>query len=315
MAVQGESGVAKDLSKMSSKSAVKLLAPAEGNALFRWVAALTGSKNAVKGVGFFIGAAMLGVTGFQSAVLAMAAVLAVILLGAILFMPAGLPGGTKGTKMAAVWPQDPDIRALSLARVFLFGARDTWFVVGIPVFFYAVLSDGTAEGNRAAFFLIGSFMAAWIIFYGAVQGFAPKLLARQTGDLASTVGAARLWVGVLTAIPALLAVAAAFAVPGLVPIVVAGLLVFAVVFALNSALHSYLILAFSTSDRVTLDVGFYYMANAAGRLLGTLLSGLSYQIAGIAGCLAVAALMSALSWLAASRLAARHPRADAALTD
>ena len=315
MAVQGASGIAKDLSKMSSKSAVKLLAPSEGNALFRWVAALTGSKNAVKGLGFFIGAAMLGVTGFQSAVLFMAGVLTVILLGTLLFMPAGLPSGKKGTKMAAVWPKDPDIRALSLARVFLFGARDTWFVVGIPVFFYAVLSDGTVEGNRAAFFLIGSFMAAWIIFYGAVQGFAPKLLGRQTGNVAATVGAARLWVGVLTLIPAALAVAAALSVPGLVPIVVGGLLVFAVVFALNSALHSYLILAFSNSDRVTLDVGFYYMANAAGRLLGTLLSGLSYQLAGVAGCLAVAAVMSALSWLAASRLAARHRPPEDVLAD
>ena len=190
MAVQGASGVAKDLSKMSSKSAVKLLAPSEGGSLFRWVAALTGSKNAVKGLGFFIGAVMLGLTGFQSAVLFMATVLGVILLATLLFMPAGLPGGKKGTKMAAVWPKDPDIRALSLARVFLFGARDTWFVVGIPVFFYAVLSDGTVEGNRAAFFMIGSFMAGWIIFYGAVQGFAPKLLANQTGDVAQTVASA-----------------------------------------------------------------------------------------------------------------------------
>ena len=315
MAVQGASGVAKDLSKMSSKSAVKLLAPSEGNALFRWVAALTGSKNAVKGLGFFIGAVLLGVAGFQSAVLSMAGVLAVILAGTVLFMPSGLPGGKKGTKMSAVWPKDPDIRALSLARVFLFGARDTWFVVGIPVFFYAVLSDGTIEGNRTAFFLIGSFMAGWIIFYGAVQGFAPKLLSRQTSTVAETVGAARLWVALLTAIPAVLAVAAAMALPGLVPIVVVGLLVFAVVFALNSALHSYLILAFSTSERVTLDVGFYYMANAAGRLLGTLLSGISYQLAGVAGCLAVAAAMSGLSWLAATRLAARHRRAEIAASD
>ena len=306
MAVQGASGVAKDLSKMSSKSAVKLLAPSEGGSLFRWVAALTGSKNAVKGLGFFIGAVMLGLTGFQSAVLFMATVLGVILLATLLFMPAGLPGGKKGTKMAAVWPKDPDIRALSLARVFLFGARDTWFVVGIPVFFYAVLSDGTVEGNRAAFFMIGSFMAGWIIFYGAVQGFAPKLLANQTGDVAQTVASARFWVAALTVIPALLAIAAAVDLPGLVPIVIAGLLAFAVVFALNSALHSYLILAFSTSERVTLDVGFYYMANAAGRLIGTLMSGLCYQLAGVAGCLAMAAVMSALSWLAAARLAERH---------
>ncbi|MGR3513754.1 MAG: organoarsenical effux MFS transporter ArsJ [Paracoccaceae bacterium] len=306
MAVQGASGVAKDLSKMSSKSAVKLLAPSEDGSLFKWVAALTGSKNAVKGVGFFIGASLLGITGFQSAVLFMAAVLTVILLAALLFMPAGLPSGQKGTKMAAVWPKDPDIRALSLARVFLFGARDTWFVVGIPVFFYSVLSDGTVEGNRAAFFLIGSFMAGWIIFYGAVQGFAPKLLARQTSNLPQTVRAARFWVAALTLIPAALALAAGLDVPGLVPIVVAGLLAFAVIFAFNSALHSYLILAFSNTERVTLDVGFYYMANAAGRLIGTLLSGLCYQLAGVAGCLAMAAVMSALSWLAAARLADRH---------
>ncbi|MEM9425506.1 MAG: organoarsenical effux MFS transporter ArsJ [Pseudomonadota bacterium] len=308
MAVQGASGVAKDLSKMSSKSAVKLLAPSGDGSLFRWVAALTGSKNAVKGLGFFIGASLLGIAGFQAAVLFMAAVLAVILLGTLLFMPPGLPGGKKGTKMAAVWPSDPDIRALSLARVFLFGARDTWFVVGIPVFFYAAWSDGTVEGNRTAFFLIGSFMAAWIIFYGAVQASAPKILARHTGDVGQTVASARFWVGLLTFIPAGLAIAAAVALPGLVPVVVIGLLALAVVFALNSALHSYLILAFSTSERVTLDVGFYYMANAVGRLLGTLMSGLCFQLAGVTGCLAMAAVMSALSWLATARLAERHAR-------
>lgn len=306
-AVQGASGVAKDLAKMSSKSAVKLLAPSEGGALFRWVALLTGSKNAVKGLGFFLGAAILGLAGFQASVLAMAGILAAILAATLAFMPEGLPAGKKGTKASAVLSKDPDIRALSLARVFLFGARDTWFVVGIPVFFYAALSDGTPEGNRAAFFLIGTFMAAWVIFYGAVQASAPKLLARQTATLPGAVQAARLWVGVLTAIPAALAVAAALTLPGLLAIVVAGLLAFAVVFALNSALHSYLILAFSKSERVTMDVGFYYMANAAGRLLGTLLSGLSYQAGGVAGCLAAAAVMAALSWLAAQRLAARHP--------
>jgi hypothetical protein len=307
MAVQGASGVAKDLAKMSSKSAVKLLAPKDDGGLFRWVALLTGSKNAVKGLGFFLGAAILGLAGFKASVLAMAGILAAILAATLAFMPEGLPAGKKGTKASAVWPRDPDIRALSLARVFLFGARDTWFVVGIPVFFYAALSDGTPEGNRTAFFLIGTFMAAWVIFYGAVQATAPRFLARQTATLPGTVQAARFWVGILTAIPAVLALAAVLALPGLVAVVVAGLLAFAVVFALNSALHSYLILAFSKSERVTMDVGFYYMANAAGRLLGTLLSGLCYQAGGVAGCLAAAAVMAALSWLAAARLAARHP--------
>ncbi len=315
MAVQGASGVAKDLSKMSSKSAVKLLAPAEGGGLFRWVALLTGSKNAVKGLGFFVGAALLGLIGFQVAVLVMAAGLAAILLAVIVFMPSGLPGGTKGTKMSAVLPKDPDILDLSLARVFLFGARDTWFVVGIPVFFYSVLSDGTPESARRAFFLIGTFMACWVIFYGFVQASAPKLLARQAETVAGTVRAEIFWVGVLTAIPALLALAAAFEIPGLTAIVVLGLLAFAVVFAFNSALHSYLILAFTKDERVTLDVGFYYMANAAGRLLGTLLSGLCYQIGGVAFCLAAAAGMAGLSWLSARRLTTRHGKSPAPISD
>ena len=309
MVVQGLSGVAKDLAKMSSKSAVKLLAPTTDGALFRWVALLTGSKNAVKGLGFFVGATLLGILGFRPSVIAMAAILAVILAAVALFMPAGLPAGRKGTGIRAVIPRDPDIRALSLARMFLFGARDTWFVVGIPIFFYGVLSDGTPEGARKAFFLIGTFMALWIIVYGAVQASAPRLLARQTGTLPPTVAAARAWVGILALVPAVLALAAFFSVPGLTGVVVLGLLLFGGVFALNSALHSYLILEFSKDERVTLDVGFYYMANAAGRLLGTLLSGLSYQVGGIAACLGMAALMAAASWLAAGRLVVRHPKA------
>ena len=306
MAVQGLSGVAKDLSKMSSKSAVKLLAPDEGNALFRWVALLTGSKNAVKGFGFFVGAALLGLIGFTPAVIAMAVCLAVILVAIILFMPRGLPAGRKDTKMSAVLPKDPDIRALSLARVFLFGARDTWFVVGIPVFFYSVLSDGTPDSARRAFFLIGTFMACWVIFYGVVQASAPRLLARQTKTLPGTVQANAFWVGLLALIPIGLAAAVIFDPPGLVWVIVGGLLGFAVVLAFNSALHSYLILAFTKDDRVTLDVGFYYMANACGRLLGTLLSGLCYQLGGVALCLAAAGAMAGISWLAARRLAQRH---------
>ncbi len=309
MAIQGLSGIAKDLAKMSSKSAVKLLAPDGDGGLFRWVSWLTGSKNAVKGLGFLIGAVLLGTLGFVASLLAMATALAAILVAIALYMPPGLPGGVKGIKFAAIVSRDPDINRLSLARMFLFGARDTWFVVGVPIFFYGVLSDGTPEGNRAAFFLIGSFMALWIIGYGAVQAAAPRILASRTLSLPATVAATRTWAGVLTLIPAALALAAALALPGLVAIVVVGLLAFGVVFALNSALHSYLILAFAKTERVTMDVGFYYMSNAAGRLAGTLLSGLSYQIGGLPACLATAALMSGASWLAAGRLARRHKSA------
>ena len=307
MGVQGASGVAKDLAKMSSKSAVKLLAPEEGGGLFRWVALLTGSKNAVKGCGFLLGAALLALFGYNTAVLAMAGALAVILAAVMLFMPSGLPGGKKGAKFSEVFSKDARVNRLSAARVFLFGARDVWFVVGIPIFFYSVLSDGSPEQQRMAFFQIGIFMAVWVIFYGVVQAAAPKLLRAATKDAKEITGLAIRWVGILTAIPAALAVAALIGggtAPWLVPVMVIGLLVFGVVFAFNSAVHSYLILAFTQAERVTMDVGFYYMSNAAGRLLGSLLSGLSYQIGGLWLCLATAAVMAGLSWVAAGRLKA-----------
>ncbi|KIQ67505.1 hypothetical protein Wenmar_03930 [Wenxinia marina DSM 24838] len=270
------------------------------------MAALTGSKNAVKGLGFLLGAALLAGAGFVPAVMGMAAVLAVILLAVALRMPAGLPRGRKGAKFAEVFSKDCNINWLSGARLFLFGARDVWFVVGIPIYFYAVLSDGTEAGNRAAFFMIGSFMAVWTILYGGVQASAPRLLRAARRPEAELVHAARRWAGLLFGIPAALAALAVVAgdpAPWLTLTLVAGLLAFGAVFAVNSSLHSYLILAFSSSERVTMDVGFYYMANAAGRLLGTLLSGLTFQIGGLPLCLGTAALLVGLSWLAAGRLA------------
>lgn len=306
MAVQGLSGIAKDLAKMSSKSAVKLLAPA-GDGLFRWVAALTGSKNAVKGAGFFIGAALLATAGFQAAIWAMAAVLALILVAVVLFLPKGLPAGNKSAKFTSVWSRNDKINRLSLARLFLFGARDVWFVVGIPIYFQAVLSDGSPDSRRAAFFLIGSFMAAWIIAYGAVQAAAPRLLAATSLTEPQIIAKAQRLAGWLVPIPLALAALAAFSpTPALWLTIslVLGLLMFGYIFALNSSLHSYLILALSTAERVTQDVGFYYMANAAGRLLGTLLSGLSYQYGGLPLCLLTACLMAAASWVAMRRLAA-----------
>ena len=305
MAVQGVSGVAKDLSKMSAKSAVKLLAPTGQGSLFKWVAVLTGSKNAVKGLGFLLGAALLALAGFTAATLGMALVLGLVLLAVALKMPTGLPRGKKGTKFSAVFSKDANINALSLARVFLFGARDVWFVVGIPVYFYAVLSDGSEAGNRAAFFTIGTFMAVWTILYGAVQAYAPRALRAATRPEAQIIAAARNWALALTTVPAALAALVVWTdgpTPALTATLIAGLLLFGALFAVNSALHSYLILAFSKGERVTLDVGFYYMANAAGRLLGTLLSGLTYQIGGVALCLATAAVMLGLSAIGAGRL-------------
>lgn len=309
MAVQGASGVAKDLAKMSSKSAVKLLAPSGEGGLFRWVAILTGSKNAVKGLGFLLGAVLLGLAGFNASVLGMAAVLALILLVVALRMPPGLPKGKKGTKFAEVFSTNPDVNWLSFSRVFLFGARDVWFVVGIPIYFYATLSDGTAAGNRAAFFAIGSFMAVWTILYGAMQAWAPRLLHAAARTRTDLVHAARSWVSWLAICPAVLALLALLAgtpAPWLTVTLIIGLLIFGALFAVNSSLHSYLILAFTSGDRVTMDVGFYYMANATGRLLGTLLSGISYQLGGLPACLGTAAALLLISRYGAGRLSQRQ---------
>ena len=194
---------------------------------------------------------------------------------------------------------------LSLTRLFLFGARDVWFVVGIPVYFQAVLSDGTPEGRREAFFLIGGFLALWIIAYGAVQALAPLLLGPKAQPEAAITRKAVRWAGLLVPIPFLLAGAAWLAeepAPWLTATLIGGLLVFGFVFAVNSSVHSYLILAYGSTERITRDVGFYYMANATGRLIGTLLSGLSYQMGGLPLCLATAGLMALASWLAARRL-------------
>ncbi|MEL0436076.1 organoarsenical effux MFS transporter ArsJ [Phycobacter sp. K97] len=305
MCVQGISGVAKDLAKMSSKSAVKLLAPAADGGLFRWVAVLTGSKNAVKGLGFLLGAVLLATLGFSWAIIAMAIVLALVFAVIVVLMPPGLPTGRKGAKFSEVFSKSANVNWLSAARVFLFGARDVWFVVGIPIYFYAVLSDGSEAGNRAAFFMIGTFMAIWIILYGAVQAAAPWLLGaakRPEGDL---IRAARGWALALFTVPAALTLAVWIAgapQTWLTVVLVLGLLAFGALFAVNSSLHSYLILAFTRAERVTMDVGFYYMANAGGRLAGTLLSGLTYQFGGLALVLGTAAIMVALSALASGKL-------------
>lgn len=310
MAVQGASGVAKDLAKMSAKSAVKLLAPTAQGGLFRWVAVLTGSKNAVKGVGFGMGAALLGMFGFTAATLGMAVVLAVILCAVALAMPAGLPAGSKGAKFSEIFSRSSNVNWLSAARVFLFGARDVWFVVGIPVYFHAVLSDGTPTGDRTAFFVIGAFMAGWIILYGAVQASAPRILRAKSRPEATLIADARKWALLLAIIPAALTLAATLSdgpQGWLTAALIVGLLSFGAVFAVNSALHSYLILAFSRAEQVTMDVGFYYMANAGGRLLGTVLSGLSYQTGGLSAMLATATGLIVLSALAAGRLTPLKP--------
>jgi hypothetical protein len=305
MLIQGLSGVAKDLTKMSAKSAVKFLAPDQNSGLFRWVAILTGSKNAIKGIGFFIGAALLGTLGYNAALLAMAAVLFIVLIVIVMRMPSGLPQGKTGAKFSDILSTSANINWLSAARFFLFGARDVWFVVGIPIYFYGVLSDGTPHGNKTAFFIIGAFMAAWIILYGMVQAAAPKILKSRDSGLAQQMRAVTHWGLILAAVPialTALTLTGTPKTPEYAMIMAAGLIVFGVIFAVNSSLHSYLILALSSAERVTLDVGFYYMANAGGRLLGTLLSGLTYQWGGLPLMLGAASLMVMIAAIAGTRL-------------
>tara|TARA_B110000444_G_scaffold107410_1_gene101536 strand:- start:1253 stop:2506 length:1254 start_codon:yes stop_codon:yes gene_type:complete len=305
MLVQGVSGVAKDLTKMSSKSAVKTLAPADSGVLFQWVAVLTGSKNAVKGSGFLLGAMLLAVFGFVSSVLTMAVILFVILVGVLFYMPSGLPAGRKDAKFSEVFSGNRNINWLSASRLFLFGARDVWFVVGVPIYFYAVISDGSDDGNRDAFFLVGTFMAVWTIFYGIIQGWTPRILKVTSQMDTEILAQAKWWVGLLIVVPLLLA-ALVWLVPEpsrtLTSVIVLGLLVFGGIFAVNSSLHSFLILSFTDAKRVTMDVGFYYMSNAAGRLLGTVLSGFTYQVGGLPMCLCAATVMIGLSWIGTSQL-------------
>jgi predicted MFS family arabinose efflux permease len=250
------------------------------------VARLTGSKNALKGAGFFLGGLLLTALGFRPALWAMAAALALVLVFAAFSLPRHLGRAKAKTKFARILSKSPAINLLSAARVFLFGARDVWFVVGLPVFLYDVLGWSFAG--------VGAFLALWIIGYGGVQGLAPEITRRAGAGRDGEVRAAQLWVFVLAAVSAAIAAALLAGAPA-APTLIAGLALFGFVFAVNSALHSYLILAFSTRDQVALNVGFYYMANAAGRLLGTILSGIAYQAGGLVGCLGLGAAMLLLA--------------------
>jgi MFS transporter, APGE family, 1-arseno-3-phosphoglycerate exporter len=277
MGAQSLSGIAKDLTKMSAKSTIKLLVPEnQESSLFKWVAVLTGSKNALKGAGFFLGGLLLAVLGYRNALFAMALALVVVLFGSTVSLPRELGKSRSKSKFKGLLSKTRDVNVLSLARFFLFGARDVWFVVGVPIFLSATLGWGFTE--------VGSFLALWVVGYGVVQSAAPVLISRWTGGRAPQGRAAQVLAFLLAAIVALVAAAlSAGASPAAV--LVGGLGVFGVVFAINSSVHSYLILAYSDGDKVAMNVGFYYMANAGGRLAGTLLSGLVYEWAGVVGCL------------------------------
>jgi MFS family permease len=294
---QGICGVAKDLTKTASKSAIKVTADQAKNQgsgqLFKWVAWFTGSKNAMKGVGFFLGGLLLQTLGFQQALWAMAALLALVLVGVVTSLPT-LMGKSKASKSAKeLFAKNTGVNVLAAARVVLFGARDVWFVVGVPVYLY---SQGWT------FTMVGTFLAAWTIGYGAVQALAPAFVKRSEDGLSTEVPAARLWSALLALVPMGLAVAVAMEAPQLPWIVVGGLGLFGFAFAINSSVHSYLVLAYAGSEKAAEDVGFYYAANALGRFTGTLLSGLLYQWGGLLYALLGSALMLTVCWLTTLKL-------------
>jgi MFS family permease len=297
---QGICGVAKDLTKTASKSAIKLTAGSASGRLFRWVAFFTGSKNAMKGVGFFLGGVLLQTLGFQHALWVMAALLLLVLAGVLAFVPP-LMGKSKASKSAKeLFAKNRGINALAAARVLLFGARDVWFVVGVPVFLYAA---------GWTFTMVGAFLAAWTIGYGAVQALAPAIVRRSDDGLSREVPAARGWSAALAVVPMGLAALVIAGVPQLEWVVVAGLALFGVAFAVNSSVHSYLILAYAGSEKAAEDVGFYYAANALGRFFGTLMSGLLYQGFGLTGALLGSASMLVGCWAVTLTLPMQHPPA------
>lgn len=293
MVAQALSGIAKDLNKMSAKSAIKMLVPSDAQGkLYQWVAILTGSKNALKGLGFFLGGILLTLFEFRGAVLLMAALLACVWVMSLLSLKADLGKAKNKPKFIDIFSKSPAINLLSAARMFLFGARDVWFVVALPVFLAV-----TFEWDH---WWVGGFMASWVIGYGIVQSFAPYVTGKKHGKV-PTGRAAFVWAGYLLLIPAAIALALHFNFYIHVTLIV-GLMLFGAVFAINSSLHSYLIVSYAGHDGVSLDVGFYYMANAMGRLIGTVLSGLVYQIYGLEACLWISSGFIALATLISFKL-------------
>ncbi|MBB1335891.1 organoarsenical effux MFS transporter ArsJ [Pseudoalteromonas sp. SR44-5] len=293
MAAQALSGIAKDLNKMSAKSAIKLLVPKDAQGqLFKWVAILTGSKNALKGVGFFLGGVLLTLLEFHGAMLIMICMLTMVWLFSLFALKEDLGKAKNKAKFSELFSKSKAINVLSAARMFLFGARDVWFVVALPVFLAATFGWDH--------WWVGGFMASWVIGYGIVQSFAPHITnIMSTGKKSVQVPCGRsafLWASYLTAIPAIIALALHFDFYIQASVII-GLLIFGAVFAINSSLHSYLIVRLADSDGVSLDVGFYYMANAMGRLLGTVLSGWVYQQYGLEACLWISSCFIALAAL------------------
>ena len=280
MAAQALSGIAKDLNKMSAKTTVKLLVPGDASGrLYHWVAILTGSKNALKGFGFFLGGLLLTLLGFKAAIAVMAVCLTLVWIFSLINLKEDLGKASSKPKFTDILSKSRAVNWLSAARLFLFGARDVWFVVALPVYLSSTL--GWDHWS------VGGFLAIWIIGYGFVQAFAPHLTGKRAGKVPGGKEAFW-WASILALVPMLIALGMANTAYSQ-SVLLVGLTLFGFLFAVNSSLHSYLIVSYARADGASLDVGFYYMANASGRLLGTILSGWVYQVAGLSACLWVSA--------------------------
>lgn len=280
MLAQSLSGIAKDLNKMSAKSSIKSLASDASGQLYRWVSVLTGSKNALKGVGFFVGAFLLSSVGFENALTLLAIMISIVLVISMILVDASNGKEKSKTKFKALFSKSSAINKLSIARFFLFGARDIWFVVALPVYLISVLGWQPIS--------VGTFMAIWIIGYGLVQALSPKLTGINAKSSCPPTPNTAMKLGLLLGVIPILMIGLLNFNPQIV--IVVGLLIFGFIFALNSAVHSYLIVSYADEDGTSKDIGFYYMANAAGRLVGVLLSGLIYQWSGMDAVLFVSAL-------------------------
>ncbi|MGR5227497.1 organoarsenical effux MFS transporter ArsJ [Photobacterium damselae] len=302
MLAQAISGIAKDLNKMSAKSAIKTLVPSgEQGALYKWIAILTGSKNSLKGAGFFLGGFLLSWLGFSGAVIAMAVVLLAVFILSLCYLKGDLGKAKQKVKFSQIFSKSPSVNILSAARMFLFGARDVWFVIALPIYL------GQVFGWDHLW--VGGFLALWIIGYGIVQTLAPKVTGKAQGKTPDG-RAAMGWAGLLATVTALIALLVTFNLSPQITIVL-GLMIFGAIFAVNSSLHSYLIVSYAKEDGVSLDVGFYYMANAMGRLMGTLLSGWVYQTQGFVACLWVSVVFLVLTtiisvWLPKHSVSTSH---------
>ncbi len=304
MLAQAMSGIAKDLNKMSAKASVKTLVRDDDKQgkLFKWIAVLTGSKNALKGAGFFLGALLLQLVEFRGALAILSGGLLLVLIASVLLLPAGMGKTKNRPKFSEVFSKSQAINWLSAARFFLFGSRDVWFVVALPVYLYSVFEWSHMQ--------VGGFLAIWIIAYGMVQASAPRLLRKSHHGSGPDGATATRWAYLLAFIPAAIAAGLYFEFQPQT-VLIAGLIIFGVVFAINSAVHSYLIVAWSEHDQVSMNVGFYYMANAGGRLVGTVLSGWVYQSQGLIGCLIWSSAFVLASAVLAQRLPGPHiPAAD-----